>query len=118
MMSDDNQKIMTLINGTIPNYKQKEIIILMLNERLDFGKRKYGHGVIINQNLDEYDNKWSSNLIKMDWPKMMLEEVLDGMIYTAAEILKCGDQNPKATYLISAFNNLALAAKSMLSYSA
>ena len=57
-MTDDNHKIIQLINDTIPNYKEKEIILKTLQERLDFGKRKYGHGVIINQNLDEYDTNW------------------------------------------------------------
>ena len=84
---------------------------------MDFGKKKYGHGVIINQNLDEYDNNWSQTITKMDWPKMMLEEALDGMVYTSAEIIKNGGLDaPHSGHLAITLHCLSSSAKAMLEY--
>ena len=48
----------------------------------------------------------------MDWPKMMLEEVLDGLVYTSAEIIKNGDDKN----LLVALDNLFVAGKAMVKY--
>ena len=55
-------------------------IIRLLNNRLSKGLREYGHGVRVGDNTRE----WGCT----DWEEMALEEVLDGLIYTAAAILK------------------------------
>ena len=62
---DDNQEIMELLKG-----------------RLQLGKKSYGHGVIVDQNTKDFGTKTN------DWNEMFLEEMLDGMIYITASIIK------------------------------
>jgi len=57
-------------------------ILELLNKRLQFGKDKYGHGVIIDQNTKDFGTKDN------DWELMALEEMLDGLIYTTASIIR------------------------------
>ena len=64
-MEDDNNEIMNL-----------------LQERLNLGKTRYGHGVIINQNTKDFGTNDN------DWQLMALEEMLDGLIYTTASIIR------------------------------
>ena len=71
-MEDDNQEIMNL-----------------LQERLNLGKTRYGHGVIIDQNTQDFGTKTN------DWNEMFLEEMLDGMIYITASIIKHKRENFK-----------------------
>jgi hypothetical protein len=59
--------------GKIKVYMNKEIIEL-LKERLEKGKREY------NEELNPFDGRV--------WEIEALEEILDGMIYTATSILK------------------------------
>ena len=51
-----------------------EKIIKLIHSRLEKGKKEYG------QQLDPFDGR--------DWNVEALEEILDGMIYTATSILK------------------------------
>ena len=62
---DDNQEIMNL-----------------LQERLNLGKARYGHGVIVDQNTKDFGTNDN------DWQLMALEEMLDGLIYTTASIIR------------------------------
>lgn len=59
-----------------------ETMFKLLNSRLEFGRKKYGHGVIIDIDTRTFGTK--SN----DWELMALEEMLDGIIYTAASIIR------------------------------
>ena len=76
-MEDDNQEIMQLLQG-----------------RLELGRKNYWHGVIIDQNTKDFGTKTN------DWNEMFLEEMLDGMIYITASIIrnrreqfKCNEYN-------------------------
>jgi hypothetical protein len=64
-MSDDNEEIMKL-----------------LRERLELGKSRYGHGVRVEDDTTQWGTKENS------WEMMMLEEALDGMIYSAAAMIR------------------------------
>ena len=64
-MEDDNQEIMQLLQG-----------------RLELGRKRYGQGVIIDQNTQDFGTKTN------DWNEMFLEEMLDGMIYITASIIR------------------------------
>ena len=64
-MSDDNEEIMKL-----------------LRERLELGKYRYGHGVRVDDDTTQLGTKENS------WEMMMLEEALDGMIYSAAAMIR------------------------------
>ncbi len=54
----------------------------LLLSRLELGKKRYGHGVKIGSDT----RKWGTP--SNDWFEMMQEELLDGMIYCAADFLR------------------------------
>ena len=57
-------------------------IIELLKQRLELGKKKYGHGVHVNQDTTDFGTD------EDDWELMALEEMLDGLIYTTASIIR------------------------------
>lgn len=57
-------------------------IMEMLEKRLELGKTRYGHGVIVDKDTREWGTEEDS------WELMMLEEALDGMIYSAAAMIR------------------------------
>ena len=59
----------------------KEIIDLIVT-RMNVGFERYGHGLRIQDNTTQWGTKEDS------WEEMALEEILDGMVYTAAAILR------------------------------
>jgi len=64
-LKDDNEEIMNL-----------------LGERLKLGRKTYGHGVIVDQDTRKHGTPDN------DWELMALEELLDGLIYTTAAIIR------------------------------
>ena len=62
---DDNQEILDL-----------------LKQRLELGKKRYGHGMIVNDDTKNYGTKTN------DWQEMALEEMLDGLIYITASMIR------------------------------
>ena len=59
----------------------KEIVDL-ITTRMHIGFERYGHGLRIDDNTKEWGTQDDS------WEEMALEEILDGMVYTAAAILR------------------------------
>lgn len=59
----------------------KEIMEL-LEKRLALGRERYGHGVRVDDDTREWGTAENS------WELMMLEEALDGMIYSAAAMIR------------------------------
>ncbi len=57
-------------------------IMKLLRERLELGKKRYGHGVKVDQNTQDFGTT------EDDWELMALEEMLDGLIYTTASIIR------------------------------
>ena len=57
-------------------------ILELLKDRLSLGVKKYGHGVRVNQNTKDFGTADD------DWELMALEEMLDGLIYTTASIIR------------------------------
>lgn len=57
-------------------------IINLLKDRLALGRERYGHGVVVNDDVKQYGPE------NNDWELMALEEALDGMIYSAAAIIR------------------------------
>ena len=66
----------------------KEISTLLL-ERMKLGFERYGHGLRLHDDTRQWGTKENS------WEEMALEEVLDGLIYTAAAILRLRDRRKK-----------------------
>lgn len=75
LLSDDNYEILNL-----------------LITRLTTGKKEYGHGLRVNDDTRDYGCKEDS------WLEMELEEILDGMIYTSATILRLQRQLKERGY--------------------
>lgn len=59
-----------------------EEILELLQSRLALGRERYGHGVIVDQNTKDFGTE------EDDWELMALEEMLDGLIYTTASIIR------------------------------
>ena len=59
----------------------KEIMEL-LQARLNLGKERYGHGVRVDEDTRTFGTE------ENDWELMALEEMLDGLIYTTAAIIR------------------------------
>ena len=57
----------------------------LLLSRLELGKERYSHGVKIDNDTREWRTQ------NNDWFEMMQEELLDGMIYCAADALRNSD---------------------------
>ena len=72
----------------IDNHKKdynKEIIEL-LEHRMKIGIERYGHGLRIHDDTRQWGTKENS------WEEMALEEVLDGLVYTASAILRLSER--------------------------
>jgi len=68
LTKDDNEKILNIIK-----------------ERMELGIESYGHGIRTNDDTRKWGTKENS------WAEMALEEVLDGMVYMAAQIIRIRD---------------------------
>ena len=66
----------------------KEIIEL-LQHRMKIGIERYGHGLRIHDDTRQWGTKENS------WEEMALEEVLDGLVYTASAILRLSERRKK-----------------------
>lgn len=61
---------------------QNEEIIALIQKRMDLGRDRYGHGVRVSDDTRQWGTQANS------WAEMALEEVLDGMIYMAAQLTR------------------------------
>ena len=62
---DDNDEILELLKG-----------------RLALGRERYGHGLRVDEDTTKFGTEDN------DWELMALEEMLDGLIYTTASIIR------------------------------
>ena len=82
---------------TVENEENKtqddnEEIMKLLQARLELGKKRYGHGVRVKDDTRTWGTKRDS------WEEMMLEEALDGMIYSAAAMIRLLRQKDKDNF--------------------
>jgi len=61
---------------------QNKEILDIIQQRMKIGRERYGHGLRINDDTRQWGTKEDS------WEEMALEEMLDGMIYISASILR------------------------------
>ena len=64
-----------------------ERILSLIKERMDIGVERYGHGLRQGDDTRQWGTK------KDSWNEMALEEVLDGMIYLAAQLIRILDND-------------------------
>ena len=57
--------------------------------RLELGKTRYGHGVIVNSDTREWGTPQNS------WIDMCVEELLDAVIYIVADYIRKGRESEK-----------------------
>ena len=73
-------------NNSKPQRKMKEDdndeILHLLKDRLALGRKRYGHGVRVDDDTRQFGTEDN------DWELMALEEMLDGLIYTTASIIR------------------------------
>lgn len=74
----------SMIHGgnNIPLDDDNEEILRLLKARLQLGRDRYGHGMIVDDDTTKYGTRTN------DWHLMAEEEVLDGLIYAAASIIR------------------------------
>ena len=96
--TDNNDDIITLLNERTRSYDRREDIIDKINKRLDFGRNKYGHGMQIHDDTTQYSSKWDK-CSAQNWLMMAYEEMLDGCIYFAAEIIRAENKKLNIKYI-------------------
>ena len=80
-MNDDNNKITEHIQSLcfdVPSNVQS-VITHNITKRLELGRSRYGHGVIINSDVSQWTENKTNN-----WIEMAYEEFYDGLIYLSA----------------------------------
>lgn len=70
---------MTSVSRDLPISSE---IMRLLGTRLALGRERYGHGVIVDQDPSQYGVGGNN------WELMALEELLDGLVYTTAAIIR------------------------------
>lgn len=75
---------------TLKHIDDNDEIIELLKARLELGRSRYNHGVRVDDNVTDYGP------VSNDWELMALEEALDGMIYSAAAIIRIQRKKAKA----------------------
>ena len=68
-------------------------IMKYIQQRLDIGKQRYGHGVIIDDDLSKYGCT--------SWTTMGLEEILDLCVYIGARMIQINKQEESDAIKIS-----------------
>lgn len=68
--------------NNIPLDDDNDEILRLLKARLQLGRDRYGHGMIVDDDTTKYGTQTN------DWHLMAEEEVLDGLIYAAASIIR------------------------------
>jgi len=66
-----------------------ESITEQITKRLEIGKKRYGHGVIVDSDTTEWGTPQNS------WIDMAIEEFLDGLIYIIADYIRKGRRSEK-----------------------
>ena len=66
-----------------------KVILDLIEKRMKIGLERYGHGLRIWDDTRQWGSEEDS------WQEMALEEVLDGLVYTASAILRMKERRQK-----------------------
>ena len=104
MEMDGNGAILKILNRE----QMDERVNALVTERLRIGAERYGHGVCIEDGTTQYGT------VEDSWAEMALEEVIDGLIYVAAQLereakdnLPDGMQELKLEFVLGALKHTA-----------
>ena len=89
-MGTQDEEMSKRLYDTLSHIDDNDEIIGLLKARLDLGRSRYNHGVKIDDDVTVYGP------INNDWELMALEEALDGMIYSAAAIIRIQRKKAKS----------------------
>ena len=92
-MATLESEIASNMYDTLKTQDDNDEILNLLKDRMELGKSRYGHGVRINDDVTQYGPQ--SN----DWELMALEEALDGMIYSAAAIIRIRNMKKTCSFV-------------------
>ena len=98
-VKDDNEIILDVLTNRTQAFDNSDILLEKIRKRMDFGKVKYGHGIIIADDTKKYSNNWDE-CSATNWLMMAYEEMLDGCVYFAAELLRARQQRMPKNYLV------------------
>ena len=73
---------LSFITVTMSSIDSNDEIISLIRGRLELGRQRYGHGVILDDDTTAYGTERSS------WTLMALEEALDLAVYLSARLLQ------------------------------
>lgn len=68
--------------------------------RLEMGKKKYGHGVVVNHDTTTWGTKENS------WMEMAREEFLDAVVYVTADYIRKNRLGPMEAKYIEGCKNI------------
>ena len=85
----ENTNTTSTNTNTNINTDYNKQIIELLQDRMKLGLERYGHGIRIHDDTRQWGTK------KDSWEEMALEEVLDGLVYTASAILRIQEKRHK-----------------------
>jgi hypothetical protein len=82
MNLDENGKVLGMIRRMSEACGDETGVDEMVWSRLKVGAENYGHGVRVHADTRDYDT------VQNSWAEMALEEVLDAIIYCAAQAVR------------------------------
>ena len=101
---DDNKQIISIIDTILQSITTSEeggFIQKSVEDRLDLGRKRYGHGVRVNADVSQ----WSQS--KEDsWLKMADEEFYDGLVYLAAARIRRMNKKENIEHIDTAMKHL------------
>jgi hypothetical protein len=71
--------------GTSSGDEWKSRVLKRVCDRMELGRSRYGHGVRISDDTRQWGTQRNS------WAEMCEEEIIDGLIYISAEMLRKGN---------------------------
>ena len=110
-IKDGNTEIIEILKNRVSSYDFCDEILEKIDKRLDFGKKKYGHGIIIEDDTTKYSNNWDK-CSAQNWLMMGYEEMLDGCVYLSAELLRAQKHKLPSKYIIKIEKSLKYCIKS------
>ena len=96
--TDSNNEIIELLKQRNVSYDNSKNFLNKINKRLEFGKNKYEHGIILNDDTKKYASKWDEDSAQ-NWVVMAYEELLDACIYLSAELLLSHNEQKEEEYI-------------------
>ena len=97
-IDDSNNEIMEILKDRTGTLDSQDNMLDKVSKRLDFGRKKYGHGIIIEDDTTQYASNWDE-CSAQNWLMMMFEETLDAAVYASAELIRAKKKDMSKKYI-------------------